>query len=76
MVGSAAYTLHPACTLSGLRACALHNAAAAAVCDQAEWSLDTVLSLPWRPRVSILGSTIYTLNADANQVRALYCRTL
>ncbi|KAF6257037.1 hypothetical protein COO60DRAFT_50429 [Scenedesmus sp. NREL 46B-D3] len=35
---------------------------------RAEWSLDTGLSLPWRPRVSILGSTIYTLNSDANQV--------
>jgi hypothetical protein len=45
-------------------------AAAAAVWEQAEWTLDTVLSLPWRPRVSILGSTIYTLNSDANQVLA------
>ncbi|WIA38711.1 hypothetical protein OEZ86_002011 [Tetradesmus obliquus] len=35
---------------------------------QAEWTLDTVISLPWRPRVSILGSTIYTLNSDANKV--------
>eukprot|EP00882_Tetradesmus_deserticola_P014698 GHRQ01015639.1.p1 GENE.GHRQ01015639.1~~GHRQ01015639.1.p1 ORF type:complete len:173 (+),score=49.24 GHRQ01015639.1:681-1199(+) len=35
---------------------------------QAEWTLDTVLSLPWRPRVSILGKTTYTLNSDANKV--------
>lgn len=35
---------------------------------QAEWTLDTVLALPWRPRVSILGSTVYTLSPDGNKV--------
>lgn len=41
----------------------------AGACAQAEWQLSTWLSLPWRPRVQIEGRTIYTLNADANQVR-------
>lgn len=40
-------------------------------CLQAEWKLSTGLALPWKPFVQILGRTVYTLNADANQVRAV-----
>ncbi|KAG1675492.1 hypothetical protein FOA52_001791 [Chlamydomonas sp. UWO 241] len=35
---------------------------------RSEWVLETTLKLPWRPRVSVIGATEYTLNADANQV--------
>jgi hypothetical protein len=38
---------------------------------RAEWELATYLSLPWKPLISILGATEYTLNKDANKVRSL-----
>lgn len=41
---------------------------------QAEWTLQTTLALPWRPFVDVVGRTVYTLNADANQVRVQGCR--
>jgi hypothetical protein len=34
----------------------------------AVWALETWLKLPWRPRIAIEGTTVYTLNADANRV--------
>jgi hypothetical protein len=37
---------------------------------QAAWRLATWLSLPWKPYVEIEGRTVYTLNADGNQVCA------
>jgi hypothetical protein len=38
------------------------------LCPQSEWLLETTLSLPWRPFISVIGVTIYTLNEDSNQV--------
>eukprot|EP00879_Flechtneria_rotunda_P018170 GHRR01019057.1.p2 GENE.GHRR01019057.1~~GHRR01019057.1.p2 ORF type:complete len:167 (+),score=31.89 GHRR01019057.1:648-1148(+) len=35
---------------------------------KAEWTLQTCLSLPWRPVISILGSTVYTLSREGNKV--------
>eukprot|EP00877_Chromochloris_zofingiensis_P004561 jgi/Chrzof1/14105/Cz08g25090.t1 len=35
---------------------------------KAEWRLSTYLSFPWRPRIDILGSTVYTLNEDSDKV--------
>jgi hypothetical protein len=56
--------------MDGMQLVPAHNFALLAThCrTQAEWALDTYLSLPWRPRISILGATDYTLNDSANQV--------
>eukprot|EP00197_Chlamydomonas_leiostraca_P006690 CAMPEP_0202873472 /NCGR_PEP_ID=MMETSP1391-20130828/23316_1 /ASSEMBLY_ACC=CAM_ASM_000867 /TAXON_ID=1034604 /ORGANISM="Chlamydomonas leiostraca, Strain SAG 11-49" /LENGTH=181 /DNA_ID=CAMNT_0049554695 /DNA_START=156 /DNA_END=701 /DNA_ORIENTATION=- len=35
---------------------------------RSEWELRTYLSLPWRPLISILGVTEYTLNEESNKV--------
>ncbi|KAI8473877.1 MAG: hypothetical protein J3K34DRAFT_409468 [Monoraphidium minutum] len=35
---------------------------------EATWALSTWLRLPWRPLISIEGSTRFTLNADSNRV--------
>eukprot|EP00955_Chlamydomonas_euryale_P041817 352129-Chlamydomonas_euryale.AAC.1 len=35
---------------------------------RAEWTLSTTVKLPWRPFISIIGATEYTLNNDANVV--------
>jgi len=35
---------------------------------RSEWELRTYLNLPWRPLISILGATDYTLNEQGNKV--------
>lgn len=41
---------------------------AAPVQLQAEWLLTCYVALPWRPYVSVSGTTTYTLNEDSNKV--------
>lgn len=38
---------------------------------KAEWRLTVELRLPWRPRIDILGSTLYTLDPDSSRVNLL-----
>lgn len=39
-----------------------------AVHAQATWALATWLNLPWRPLISIEGTTRFTLNGESNKV--------
>jgi hypothetical protein len=35
---------------------------------EARWALQSTLALPWRPFISIVGRTVYTLNPQATQI--------